>query len=228
MMLGKMTDGRSGELLEKILLEFPEKTDLVLPAMLKKDIHGKGNEEPYKKAIREKLEASATITFSLDYLNRSAEKNPVLQKALELELVKLQNNCLDLFSFIYDEGKIAKAKTGFDINTKESVANALELIQMSAAPEFAALFVLIFERSQLHDKVQELRKITREPGLTYEILLKNILFDVGYYYSNWTKACMLYSLKGRKINMNPEFIRPFTFSEHPVLKNTAEFIISEA
>jgi hypothetical protein len=228
MMLGKMQGAAAVELLEKSLLEFPEKADLILPALLKKDIQSKGNEGSYKKAIKQKLEAAVTIVFGLEYLNRSTEKNPVLQKALDLELTVLRNSCLDLFSFLYDPGKILKAKTGFEINTKESIANALELIQVSVAPEFAVQFLLIFEKSMLHDKVMELKKITKEPVLTDEILLKNILFDVGYHYNHWTKACMLYSLRGKRISIDREFIRPFTFSEHPVLKNTAEFIISEA
>jgi ATP:ADP antiporter, AAA family len=228
MMLGKMKGTATNELLEKILLDFPEKADIVLPAMLKKDIQSKGNEEPYKKAIKEKLEAASTIVFSLEYLNRSAEKDPVLQKALELELVTIRNNCLDLFYFLYDQGKISKAKTGFDINTKESIANALELILVAVVPEFASLFILIFEKSVLHDKVLELKKITREPHVNDEILLKDILFDVGYHYNNWTKACMLYSLKNKRVSIDREFIRPFTFSDNAVLKNTAEFIISEA
>jgi ATP/ADP translocase len=228
LMLGKMPAPVAGELLEKILLEFPEKADMVLPAMLKKDIRGKGNEEPYKKAIKEKLDAASAIIFSLDYLNHSAGKDAVLQKALELELVTIRNNCLDLFYFLYDQGKIAKAKTGFDINTKESIANALELIQVAVAPEFSSLFMLIFEKSLLRDKALELIKITREPHLTNEIILKDILFDVGYHYNHWTKACMLYSLKDKKTGIDREFIRPFTFSDNPVLKNTAEFIISEA
>ena len=102
MMLGKIKGKAPAHLLEEILLEFPDKTDLVLPALLKNEIKGKGNEHLYKKAIREKLEAASKIIFSLKHFDQPGRKDAVLEKALELELVTLRNNCLDLFSFLYD------------------------------------------------------------------------------------------------------------------------------
>jgi hypothetical protein len=227
MMLGRMQGAAPLQLLEECLIQFPGKTDLILPAILKASIHAKGNEAQYKKAVKDKLDAAAMIVFSLGFLDNGGEKNQLIKNALTLELTNLRNNCLDLFSFLYDTEKIKKAKTGFDIGTKESMANSLELVQISVPKEFANLFIDIFENSLLKDKLSMLQKIAVEPVLTHEILVKNILFDVRYHYNNWTKACVLYSLKEKRAPIHREFIKSFTFSEDRVLKNTAEFIISE-
>jgi hypothetical protein len=65
-----------------------------------------------------------------------------------------------------------------------------------------------------------------EPYLTEEILIKNILFDVGYFYNDWTKACALYVMKGKKLLVNPEFLKPFLHTSNKILKETAEYILA--
>jgi hypothetical protein len=225
MMLGRMGGMAPLQLLEECLVQFPERTHQILPAILKSNIRVKGSDEPYKKAIREKLEAAAQIVFGLGFYANGG-KDQLIGNALNLELVNLRNKCLDLFSFLYDRENIRKAKAGFELGTKDSIANALELVQLSVSREFANLFIDIFENSLLRDKISVLRKVVPEPALSHDILAKNILFDVRYQYNNWTKACVLYSLKEQKGTIHPELIRSFTFSEDRVLKNTAEYIIS--
>ena len=68
-------------------------------------------------------------------------------RALQLELINIRDKCLFLFSFLYDREKIRKAKIGFDLNKKESIANAYELIDMVVPKEYSVPFMLIFEQS---------------------------------------------------------------------------------
>jgi hypothetical protein len=228
MMLGRMPGSGPTQLLEECLLQFPGKTDLILPAMMKANIQSRGNDTLYKKAIKGKLDAAVMILFYQGWLESSGPRSSLVYGALNLELISLRQKCLDLFSFLYDAETIRKAKTGFEIGTKESIANALELVQVSVDKELAGTFTIIFENFLLRDKITELRKLMIVPVLSPEIVAKNILFDIGHYYSAWTKACVLYSMEQMQIPISREFVRPFTLSENRVLKDTAEFIISTA
>ena len=59
-------------------------------------------------------------------------------------------------------------------------------------------------------------------------LAKNIIYDVNYHFTCWTKSCVFYSINRKNNFLTPEFIHPFTLSKNEVLKNTAEFIFYKA
>ena len=64
-----------------------------------------------------------------------------------LELEQVKTRLLWLFSFIYDEDKIMRAKNGFHLNKKETVANAHEIIDLTVYKEIASKFNIIFEQA---------------------------------------------------------------------------------
>jgi ATP:ADP antiporter, AAA family len=225
--LGKKGGDASVSILEECLRKFPENSNAILLSLHQANIKSKKSEEQYAFTIRENLIAASHILFKLDFSSRH-HANKIVFRALELELAGIKNKCLWLFSFLYDSDKIKRARIGFDLNTKESVANALELIQVTVPKEFSIPFSIIYENGTIEDKCMQLRKTVHEPLITESSLIKNILFDVDYIFNSWTKACVLYSLsEGKKNVVKMDFIIPFKNSENKVLKNTADFLVEK-
>lgn len=224
-MLGKIQSKASVHLLEECLAEFPAKADVIMTVIFQNNIHSTGTRQPYKKAIHECLNAAGNILYMINFLEKQQQSH-VLIKALYLEMDELRNKCIDLFAFLYNTEKMRRAKIGFETKSKEAQANALELVQVTVPKEFGGIFTMIFENTFVKDKLTELRKNIRELYVTEEILMKNILFDVGYVFNEWTKSCALYSMKDKNLPVNSEFIKPFLHSKNAVLKQVAEFILS--
>ncbi len=225
-LLGKFPQEKATLLLEECLEKFPAKAKMIIPVLSQRVNRQPGKEDLYKSILKEDLQGAAHLLYSLHFLKKKNSDGSLLADALELELTDIRNNCFYLFSLLFDAEKMKRAKTGFDLNTKDSVANALELIQVAVPKEFATLFLLIFEKTNIDDKIGGLQKILKEPMLTESSIIKNIMFDVDYNYNHWTKSCVLYSLKGQPLPFNKEFIRPYAQAENRVLKQMAQIVLS--
>jgi len=212
-------------MLEECVTKFPSKTDILMPVLFHHNMHSKHHIEMYRRTIHESLNAAGNLLYQVNFLEQH-KYNPVLLKALQLELQELRNKCVNLFAFCYDPEKMRRAKIGFEIKNREANANALELVQVTVPNEYSGIFTLIYENASVKDKCLELHKSVAEPHLTEDILIKNILFDVGYFYNDWTKACALYMMKGKKLMVNREFLKPFLYTSNKILKETAEYILA--
>jgi ATP:ADP antiporter, AAA family len=225
-LLGKMGGTDAVKLLEECLRRFPENANPILLSLHQANIKSSDSEKQYILTIRENLVAASHMVFKIQFATQHYT-HQIVTRALELELLEIRNKCLWLFSFLYDSEKIKRAQIGFDLNTKESVANALELINVTVPKEFAIPFSILYENAPIEDKCMQLRKSVHPPLLTDAALVKNILFDVDYIFNSWTKSCVLYSLAENKVGVNMEFIEPFRNSENKVLKNTADFLVEK-
>ncbi|MFL5810172.1 MAG: hypothetical protein ACJ749_11665 [Flavisolibacter sp.] len=224
--LGKKGGASSVNLLEECLRRFPENANAILLSLHQANVKSSEGEAQYTQTIRENLLAASHMIFKIRFAERTYS-NKLVAHALELELTGIRNKCIWLFSFLYDAEKIRRAQAGFELNTKESVANAIELIQLAVPREYAAPFSIVFENASIEEKCMQIRRNMSEPLLNDTALVKNILFDVDYLFNNWTKACVLYNMAGRGEKINAEFVEPFRQSESRVLKNTAEFLLSK-
>ncbi len=128
---------------------------------------------------------------------------------------------------LYDRETILKIKTGLTIGSKETVANALELVQMEVNKDSGGLFSLLFENSPIEDKCLQLEQRYHFYPSSEVTIGKNILYDVIYHYNSWTKACVLYSINLKNNFLEPAFIQPFTVAKSEVLKNTATHLFHQ-
>lgn len=220
-LLGKINSSEALIFLEDLLIKYPENVDVIINSLHQIKIKH-GNENNLDE-IKKLLNIAVLVLFKIKY---TSQTNSIVSNALALELNIIRNKCLYWFSTLYDKDTILKIKTALTLNTKESNANALELVQMEVHKDFANLFALIFENSSVEDKCLQLEINYKYRIISEDTLIKNILFDVNYCYSNWSKACILYTIKGKKHFLNYEFIKPFTQSKSELLKNTAEYLLS--
>jgi hypothetical protein len=226
-LLGKSSHIAAKQVLDECLREFPGKAKIILPVIMLKHNSAGSNEEQYKKMVSNHLTAAVHLVYSVNFLSQQHPREELVIRALQTELNDIKENCLDLFSLLYDEEKIRRVKAGFEINTRESIANALELVLVSVPKHFGLPFIQVFENSDIRDKYIQLQKTVQGSSLSKDAVIKNILFDVDYNYNSWTKSCVLYILKDKNWPFGKEFIRPFTFADSLLLKETAEMIIAK-
>jgi len=157
----------------------------------------------------------------LEFLNTHQEKYALLIRALDWELVTIRTRCFWLFSFIYDGEKIRKAKAGIEANTKESIANSCELIEMMVEKEYSYPFILIFEHTELRFKCEQLKKWFSQPFISLSFLARHILSEKAYPFNDWTRSCFLYLFNDRPDLLKPALVKPFMDSENPILREMA-------
>ncbi|MBS4042771.1 MAG: MFS transporter [Chitinophagaceae bacterium] len=223
LLLGKVHSIESKNLLENLLETYPENADAIIISLNQNKTKSTKSTQEIHQLIKQHLDSAVQILFNVNF---TKDINSVVTNAFELELNTIRNKCLYWFSCLHDIETINKVRNGFYINTKESIANAIEIIQLTVSKDYGKLFALVFENSSINDRCLQLEVNYNSSKLSETVLTKNILFDVNYAYSNWTKACVLYHIKDSKNILSKEFLQPFAYSKNEVLKNTAEHIIS--
>ncbi len=221
-LLGKINTNSSLIFLEGVLKKYPENVDAILSSL--HQISVTRNKDKNYEEINKLLRIAVLILFKIKFTQQT---NVIVSKALVLELNIIRDKCLYWFSTFIDKDTIQKIKTGLMLNTKDTNANALELIQMEINNEVTALFALIYENSSVEDKCLQLEINYKYRIISEDTLVKNTLFDVNYCYSNWLKACVLYTIKGKNNLLSNEFIKPFTESKSELIKNTAAYLMAD-
>ena len=226
-LLGKIGGDTAARLLQECLQKFPEDEYNLLSILYQPHFVSPGNNHIYIDLVRKNIDNASTHLFALNVLNVQHHTYHLLIRALELELVHIRDKCLFLFSFLYDREKVRKVKIGFELNTKESNANAYELIDMVVPREYSVPFMLIFEHGDPSHKSIQLMKFFKTAHITVDSIINDILDDGSHKYNEWTKACCLYTFKGNHDLLNPKIVEPYSRSDDPILKETAIILLEE-
>jgi len=146
----------------------------------------------------------------------------LINSSLNIELIEIRNILICLFGCLYDHEKAFKIKQGLDMKKKESVANAMELIDMIVKKELAIPFNKLYEPADIEYRSNSLKNLlpTDKVSQTQEILSK-ILEEKPISYNVWTKACSMYISKKTSAAITPALIEKFIHSENLLLKETA-------
>ena len=150
------------------------------------------------------------------------ENYALINSSLNIELIEIRNILICLFGCLYDHEKAFKIKQGLDMKKKESVANAMELIDMIVKKELAIPFNKLYEPADIEYRSQSLKSFL-PPGkvLQTQEILSKILEEKPISYNVWTKACSLYISKKTSAAITPGLIEKFIHSENMLLKETA-------
>ena len=225
LLLGKTGTPAAIDLLHECLEKYPQDSALLISLLYQAKYQSNESGKMFKKLIGETLEIAAGNVFKLNFLHRQPANYSLLIRALELELSTLRDNCIYLFSFLYDNEKIRRAKSGFELNTSESIANAVELIERIIPREYATIFTAIFEDTDLQNKSIQLKNFHKHPATSIDYLIKDILVDQPAHFNDWTKSCILYTFKDEKGLLNEQVIQTYIKSEDPIIKEIAEKIL---
>ena len=179
----------------------------------------------YQKFVREYLSSAAHLAFVIQYLEQQKIDKELIH-AFEEELQSLREKLLQLFGFLYDRKSIRKAIAGFDLHTRDSLSNALEIIAVTVSRDAAKTFICLFEPSTYEQKCADLSASHGEPHLSKTIVSDEVLRDQHHQYHSWTKACVMYFMKNDIRRSEKPVVEPFKFSRNPLLQQTAEWLLN--
>lgn len=105
---------------------------------------------------------------------------------------------------------------------KESVANAMELIDMIVKKELAVPFNKLYEPADIEYRSSSLKNLLPSNKVSQaQDILSKILEEKPIQYNVWTKACSMYISKKTNTAITPGIIEKFIHSENILLKETA-------
>src|SRR5436190_1029281 len=180
--------------------------------------------------MQEKLEeiSLAYIIYGAELLYMQSllehdDNYSLINSSLNIELIEIRNILICLFGWLYDHEKAFKIKQGLDMKKKESVANAMELIDMIVKKELAIPFNKLYEPADIEYRSNSLKNLLPPDKVsqTQEILSK-ILKEKPITYNIWTKACSMYISKKTSAALTAGLIEKFINSENMLLKETAQ------
>jgi AAA family ATP:ADP antiporter len=191
--IGHIGTAEAAKILDELAARLPAMQNNIFHAMhLCQFRVSAANRAAYTRLIRQQLAFATRVLFMIYELTKEQEDKALIN-ALELEMNKIRDSLLLLFSFIFDKEQMLKAKNAFVLNKKENVANALEIIEIGLPNDIALHFIKIFEPGSASDRCMQLTAYFSET-LNKERMLDDILNEASYNFHRWTKATALYSL----------------------------------
>jgi HEAT repeat protein len=151
----------------------------------------------------------------------------VLNNSLQLELQEIREVLLCVFGCMYDREKINQVKYGLDARHRESIANAMEIVELLVKKDMGRQFNTMFEKSSIEQRCASLRSLFTEKHFgKIENILGRILSEKPIQYYNWTKAYSLYISKKYVHHLDNHLFKKYIHSDNKLLKETALFASS--
>jgi hypothetical protein len=225
-LLGKIGGTKAHETLIALLSEQPIYTAAIAKALHRSRYRCSTETQIMVEDIcNEYLVHGIELLHMQKYLQPDNQQFSLLIHALNLELLEIRNVLLSLFGCLYDHENIFKIKQGLDMKKKESVANAMEVIEVTVKKDLAAKFNILFEPTDIEHRCSSLKNFLPYEALQHtDEILNRILDEKPIHYTSWTKAYSLYVSKVNGIKINPVLIEKFIHSGNLLLKETAQFV----
>jgi hypothetical protein len=179
----------------------------------------------YIELMRQYIKASTRLLFAIAEIEK-IKTAKILEDALHIEMNELRDSLLLLFSFVYDNEKMLKAKNAFYIKRKESIANALEVIEIEVPKDISLPFIQLFEPGPTPDKCRAMHALFKEQQ-SYETVVDGVLNDTYHNYHRWTKAAALYSTIFYKGERKADWLNMARQQSDILLNQTAGKILAE-
>ncbi len=227
LLCGRIGGSRAHHILMKLLNSHEEENMIVIKAMYRSDFPLELSEHPLIFSTAKKLLLrSATIIYMLNSIDHIQSKYQLLVNSFRLELIDLRESLLYLFALLYDREHINKVRTAYATGKKESIINAMEIIDIAVRKDLAINFNTIFEPGNVAERMHELKKIYPvEFFENAERILVQVLSEDIRPYNNWTTACSLYTTKKQQHSIDEKLIKKYTDSENVLLRETANFAL---
>jgi hypothetical protein len=160
-------------------------------------------------------------------LSKKATNYNLLNNSLQYELQEIREVLLSAFGCMYDRDKINQAKNGLNASHKESIANAMEIVELLVKKDIGRQFNTMFEKTTVEQRCAALKSLfTERQFAEIEQIFGRILSEKPIQYYNWTKACSLYLSKKYLLHVDHELLEKYIHSDNKLLKETALFASS--
>jgi len=181
---------------------------------------GDGDRDLFIARENHEMDFAVNLLAQVSWLGQN-KTGSEMERALTLELNQTRDRLLWLFSFIYDEEKIMRARNGFIINKKESRANAQEIIDLIVPKDTASKFNMLFEQATVAERVNMLRQSIKTNPMDFDSIATEILSSKEYQYNSWTKAVAIYAMDQASLEKHKEQITANINTNEPLLNETS-------
>ncbi len=148
----------------------------------------------------------------------------ILNNSLSQEINEIREVLLCLFACLYDRHKINQVKQSLNTHNKDSIANSMEIIELTVRKDIGKQFNTLFETIDVDQRCTALHSLfTKNQFGKVEHILERILSEKPIQYYNWTKACSMYISKKYVHHVNADLYKKFIGSENKLLQETALF-----
>jgi len=178
----------------------------------------------YSDFLQRLLDTAINIVLQISILEITG-KHDLLIRALQLELNSYRTVILNVFTFFYDTEKIHRARNAFYLNKKESIANALEIIDVTVTKESAQKFIAIYDTTDTNHKSMTVKKYSTKQPTSLHDVMSAILDDTTSTYNDWTKACALYELKNEGAKKYHHAIAALAANKNLLVSETANYVL---
>ena len=223
---GRIGSQNAALLLDRIVWERPQlRSDAFHALHLCKYQLEKHNKQRHVELANHYIAAGIRTLFMIQALEQNQTAR-VLVDALYIEMDEIRDSLLLLFSFVYNKDKMMRAKSAFQQKNKESIANALEILEIEVQKDMSLKFIKAFEPGEIHEKCAALSGYFKET-LAYENIVSDILNDTHHHYHRWTKAAALHSVIFYKGTHKGNWLTKAAADGDILLSETAQAILKE-
>ena len=226
-LLGRIGGEKAQEILLDLLTSRPEEYTNVIKSLYRSNYRPLPEvNDIFISVIKKLLTRSALIIYMQNRLTQHNDTYQLLINSFNLELAALRETLLYVFAMLYNRDNINKVRTAYATGKKETIINAMEIIDITVRKDLAGIFNTIFEPGDITERMHELRNIYPvEFFEDVEMVLTKILAEDIRPYSNWTMACSLYTLKKQQHSIDNSLIHKYTSAENKMLRETATFAL---
>lgn len=220
LLCGRIGTPASVQLLDELVWQLPSLRRMIFHALHLADFRSDAlSRAKHIQLMNEYMNSAVRLLFIINELE-SSNTNKTLVSALHLEMIEVRESMLLLFSFVYDRDKMIKSRNAFNQEKKESIANALEIVEIEVPKEISLRFIVAFEPADVSERCHALRQYFKE-SLSYEKIIDEVLNDKAYHYHRWTKATALYSLVNYSGAQKGNWLKTWQSSHDVLLNETA-------
>jgi ATP/ADP translocase len=227
LLCGRIGGPQAQKILLDLLKDKPGEFESVIKALYRtKYVPTSRDQGIFIKVAEKLLHRSAGIIYMQNSFLPHREKYHLLINSLNLELHALRESLLYVFAVLYDRENIKKVRTAYATGKKETIINAMEIIDMSVRKDLGSRFNIIFEPGHITERMHGLRNIY--PIQSFQNtshVLTRILEEESKPFSDWTMACSLYTSKKQKHGIEENLIRRYTVAENLLLRETAFYAL---
>ena len=218
-----------GENAKQVLLELLKKkqqhTAVIVKALHRCRYSADENEQKlFETMARKYIIYGVELLHMQQRLSKKDIRYDVLKSSIQQEIQDIREILLCLFGCMYDRKKMNQVKYGLNARHKESIANAMEIIELTVKKDLGRQFNILFETTGIDQRCAALRSLFTEKQFgQVEHILGRILSEKPILYYNWTKAFSLYISKKYVHPLDAGLYKKYIHSENKLLKETALF-----
>ncbi len=220
---GRIGGDKAKHVLVEVLKKTPQQNSAIIKALHRcKYGTDSTTHKLFENIARLYIIYGVELLYMQQYLSRINERYLVLNNSLYQEIQEIREILLCLFECMYDREKINQAKFGLNGKRKESIANAMEIIELTVKKDIGRNFNILFDVTTIEQRCLALRSLfTEKQFAEVESILARVLSEKPITFQSWTKACSLYFSKKFLHHLDGRLYEKYIHSENSLLRETA-------